>query len=128
VAAAQAQHHFDRHDFSMSRHIEGRIAYAKAELKITDAQAPLWSKVADTMRENAKAMDDAMAALKRDPNAPAPTALERLELRSKMAQIHAQGSQQLLASFKPLYDALSPDQKKAADELLNGHHFGHHRG
>jgi hypothetical protein len=126
-AAAQMQHRFDGHDFSMSRHVEGRIAYAKAELKITDAQAPLWNKVADTMRQNAKAMDDAMAALKRDPNAPAPSAVERLELRSKIAQIHAQGSQQLLAAFKPLYDAMSADQKKAADELLDRHHFGHHR-
>ena len=89
-AVAQMEHHFDRHDFSMSRHIEGRIAYAKAELKITDAQAPLWNKVADTMRENVKAMDDTMAALKRDPNAPEPSAVERLELRSKMAQVRAQ--------------------------------------
>ena len=126
-AAAQMQHHFDRHDFSMSRHIEGRIAYVKTELKITDAQAPLWNKVADTMRQNAKAMDDAMAALKRDPNAPAPSAVERLELRSKIAQIHAQGSQQLLASFKPLYDTMSADQKKAADELMDRHGHGHHR-
>lgn len=126
-AAAQMQHHFDRHDFSMSRHVEGRIAYAKAELNITDAQAPLWNKVADTMRQNAKAMDDAMVALKRDPNAPALSAVERLELRSKIAQIHAQGSQQLLVAFKPLYDAMSADQRKAADELLDRHHFGHHR-
>ena len=126
-AAAQMQHHFDRHDFSMSRHVEGRIAYVKTELKITDAQAPLWNKVADTMRQNAKAMDDAMAALKRDPNAPAPSAVERLELRSKIAQVHAQGSQQLLASFKPLYDTMSVDQKKAADELMDRHGHGHRR-
>jgi len=119
-----------RHNFSMSRHIEGRIAYVKAELKITDAQAPLWSKVADTMRSNAKAMDDIFASMRRDPNAPAPTAIDRLEMRSRLAAARAQGDQQFLAAFKPLYDNLTPDQKKAADDLLgpHDHRHGHSRG
>jgi hypothetical protein len=37
----------------MVGHIEGRIAFIKAELKITDAQEPLWN---DTIRSTAKAM------------------------------------------------------------------------
>ena len=127
-SVAQADRPDNRRDFSMSRHIEGRIAYVKAELKITDAQAPLWNKVADTMRVNAKAMDSVLAGAKRDPNAPEPTAVDRLELRSRMADVRAQGSQQLLAAFKPLYDSLSPDQRKAADELLDRRHFGHRHG
>ena len=36
-------------------HVEGRIAFLKAELKITDAQAPQWNAFADTLRSNAKA-------------------------------------------------------------------------
>jgi len=117
-----------RHNFSMSRHVEGRIAYARAELKITDAQTPLWNKVADTMRANAKTMDDLFAGMKRDPNAPRPNAVERLEMRSQMAAVRAQGEQQLLAAFKPLYDSLSPEQKKAADELLDRHRHDFRRG
>jgi len=127
-AAAQTERPAPRHDFSMSRHVEGRIAYAKAELKITDAQAPLWNKVADTMRANAKAMDDLFSGVKRDPNAPRPNAVERLEMRSRMAAVRAEGEQQLLAAFKPLYDNLSPEQKKSADELLDRHGHGHRRG
>ena len=34
-------------------HIEGRIAYLKAELKITPAQEAQWDKVAQAMRQNA---------------------------------------------------------------------------
>jgi hypothetical protein len=34
----------------MGGHLEGRIAFIKAELKITDAQEPLWKTVADAMR------------------------------------------------------------------------------
>ena len=127
-AAAQTEQPAPRHDLSMSRHVEGRIAYVKAELKITDAQAPLWNKVADSMRANAKAMDDLFAGMKRDPNAPRPNAVERLEMRSRMAAVRAQGDQQLLAAFKPLYDSLSPEQKKSADELLDRHRHGHRRG
>jgi LTXXQ motif family protein len=31
-------------------HVEGRIAFLKAELKITDAQAPQWNAFAETLR------------------------------------------------------------------------------
>jgi hypothetical protein len=34
-------------------HVEGRIAFLKAELKITDAQAPQWNAFAETLRSNA---------------------------------------------------------------------------
>ena len=41
---------------SMTDHVEGRIAFLKTELKITDAQQPLWNAVGDAMRANAKDM------------------------------------------------------------------------
>ncbi len=37
-------------------HVEGRIAYMKAELKVTDAQLVPWNAFADTMRADASAM------------------------------------------------------------------------
>src|SRR5919202_1070827 len=40
--------------------VEGRIAFLKAELKITDAQTPQWNAVADAMRKNDAAMRDLM--------------------------------------------------------------------
>src|SRR5215831_8361884 len=40
----------------MAGHVEGRIAFLKIELKITDAQQPLWNAVADAMRVNVKEM------------------------------------------------------------------------
>jgi len=43
---------------AMARHVEGRLAFLKTELKITDAQLPLWNAVADAMRANAKSMGD----------------------------------------------------------------------
>jgi hypothetical protein len=43
---------------AMARHVEGRLAFLKTELKITDAQLPLWNAVADAIRANAKSMGD----------------------------------------------------------------------
>src|SRR6516164_758614 len=40
----------------MADHVEGRLAFLKTELKITDAQLPLWNAVADAIRANAKSM------------------------------------------------------------------------
>ena len=41
---------------TMAKHIEGRLAFLKTELKITDAQLPLWNVFAQAMRDNAMAM------------------------------------------------------------------------
>ena len=105
-------------------HVEGRIVYLKTELKITEAQAPDWDKVADVMRENAKALvqlrDEALA--NRDKSQ---TAVEQLDWTERFAQARAKAITAFADAFKPLYDRMSDDQRKAADALLEPHH---HRG
>ena len=49
-------------DMMPGQHVEGRVAYLKAELGITDAQLPQWNAFADAMRNGAKTMQSAMAA------------------------------------------------------------------
>jgi hypothetical protein len=44
--------------------------------------------------------------------------VERLEMRSRFDQMRSQEAERFLAAFRPLYQNLSDDQKKAADELL----------
>jgi hypothetical protein len=105
--------------------IEGRIAYLRTELKITDAQAPLWEKVATVLRENDKARRDAFTAMRgaRDQK---PTALERLDRRQKMAEQQAASTAKLRTALEPLYAAMTDEQKKDADQLLAG--GDRHRG
>ncbi|HKX09755.1 MAG TPA: Spy/CpxP family protein refolding chaperone [Stellaceae bacterium] len=114
----------DRAAFDPGRHIEGRIAYLKTELKITDAQQPQFDAVAKAMRDNAKAMHDAFQSLRGDRSQPQ-TALSRMEARTKFAQLRADGEAKMLAAFRPLYQAMSPDQQKSADEMLGHHDHGH---
>src|ERR1039458_9744443 len=40
----------------MAGHVEGRIAFLKAELKITETLMPQWNAFADALRENARRM------------------------------------------------------------------------
>jgi uncharacterized protein YhaN len=127
TAPQQTQQDRERHH-SASRHIDGRIAFLKTELKITDAQAPQFDRVAQAMRQNAQAIDQARQQMHANRDQPK-NAVERLETRTRFAALRAQSSQRFLDAFKPLYASLSDDQKKAADEMLAHHeHHGHEHG
>ena len=101
------------------RHIEGQIAFYKAELKITDAQAPQWSAFADALRANADRLRQAMMKGKEAQGAV--TAPEQIERRLAMLAELRDATQAMLVAAKPLYAALSDEQKKVADELMAEH-------
>lgn len=108
-------HH--RADFRPDRHIEGRIAFLKTELKITDAQTPAFNALGDVLRAEAKARGDMHERMRERAGKPA-NAVERLEFRGDAMQRGAEATQRLLEVVKPLYAQLSPEQKATADELL----------
>lgn len=99
----------------MAGHVEGRIAFLKAELKITDAQQPLWNAVADAIRANAKSMPSGMPMM-----GSAATLPEKLTAHEKMITAHLDALRKLKGAVEPLYAALNADQKKTADELMIG--------
>src|SRR5215472_17218801 len=102
----------------MVGHVEGRIAFLKAELKITDAQQPLWEAIADAMRANAKEMTETphgMAMMDGSGTLP-----EKLAAREKAMAAHLEALRRLRSAFDPLYAALSIDQKTTADGLMIG--------
>jgi hypothetical protein len=128
-----AQHHDrmmqDRGDmhrrFDFTARAEARIAYVKAELKITPAQQAAFDRYAQVIRDNAATMQKNFQDMRgqRDQHQNM-SAIDRVEQRAKMAQMRDQYEQQYLAAFKPLYASLSADQKKVADDLATPH-FGH---
>lgn len=109
-------------------HIEGRIAFLKTELHITPAQEAQWAKVADAMRQDSTEMRQQFEQMRADRNKPQ-TALQHLERRARFEAIRARQTDRFLAAFRPLYDGMTPDQKKTADDLLAPHwdHRRHHR-
>ena len=103
---------------AMARHVEGRLAFLKTELKIIDAQLPLWNAVADAMRANAKAMGDMAGGMMG--GSQAATLPDKLAMREKMMTAHLEALRKFKAVVDPLYASLSDEQKKTADELLIG--------
>lgn len=98
-------------------HVEGRIAFLNAELKIAEAQLPLWNAVADALRANEKNMTQVCGAMM---NVQSATLPERLAAREKVLGTRLEDVRKLKAAIDPLYAALSDDQKKAADQIMPG--------
>src|SRR5215468_7163899 len=103
----------------MAGHVEGRLAFLKTELKITDAQLPLWNGVADAIRANAKSMSAMMSGGMMAGSKTA-TLPDKLALREKMMTAHLDALRRFKAAVDPFYAALSAEQKKTADQLLMG--------
>lgn len=100
-------------------HTEGRLAFIKTELKITDAQTPQWNVFADVVRANASAANDmhrSMASQQKSGS----TLPERLAMEDKMLSAHVQASRKIQEALTKLYDVLSPEQKKVADGIVVG--------
>jgi hypothetical protein len=105
------------------RHIEGRLAFLRTELKITDTQAPLWDKVAAALRDRAAKRDAAIAAFRQARGAgTAPDLLAQMEGRIRAGEARLESDRAVLAAFRPLYAALSDAQKQTAEELFARHH------
>ncbi len=125
TAPADSAPKHQHRNFDPTRHVEGRIAYLKAELKITPAQEADFGKVADAMRANAKERAAAFAQFRQNHDKPK-TAVDRLTMREQMTRMRAEQEARSLAAFKPLYDSLTPDQKQIADNMTAPHR-GHGR-
>jgi hypothetical protein len=102
----------------MVEHIEGRLAFLKTELKISDAQLPLWNAFAQAMRDNATAMQ-AMPHTMMGKNKAA-TLSDELAAHEAMLAARLEAVRQLKAAADPLYMALDSDQRKTADEIMLG--------
>ncbi len=103
----------------MIDHVEGRIAFLRAELKITDAQAGVWESFADALRASAKRLDEARKAASGASSVPALE--QRLADQELWLSARLEGVRAIKATLGDLYQALSPDQRKNADGLLPMH-------
>jgi hypothetical protein len=102
-------------DWMLDR-VEGRLAFMKTELKITEAQTAAWNGFADAVRSAAKQHNERMktvfAGEQRSKSLP-----ERVEVQEQFMSIRLEQVRQIKASLKSLYEVLSLEQKKEADEM-----------
>ena len=105
-AAAEAKH---------SAAVEAHIAALKKKLMITSAQESTWETFASVMRDNGEAIEAAVQEREASKNL---DAIHDLQSYANVAQVHADGAKKLAGAFQPVYDSLSPEQKKNADTMF----------
>lgn len=129
---------------TMQRLQDGRIAMAKAALKLTDGQAKLWSPVEDNIRANfaerIKARQDRAGAADKSTadKAGAKAGLpDRMERGSAQMAQRAERAKAFAAVFRPFYESLTEEQKAVAKPLMaelsggrgmRGHRMAGHHG
>lgn len=123
-------HRPDRdHGAQRGASIEERAERMKTRLQITDAQKPQWDALVGVMQKQAKAFASSQAEFwQKKANGETPKALttpEPMPERNKVMETRLNSQREFTAAFTTLYNAMSAEQKKIADDLLSGRH---HRG
>jgi hypothetical protein len=96
--------------------IEGRLAFLKTELGITDAQMDVWEDYADAVRSatgSMQQMHETMMSGDRPTSFP-----ERMERREQMMSARIETLRALREKAVPLYEALDDAQKQVADSIM----------
>lgn len=96
--------------------MEGRLAYLKADLGITDAQAAAWDGYVSTVKARGDAMQGMHATMMQAMQSG--TAMARMDAHTAAMQSMMDSMKALKPATEALYKVLSDDQKKKADMLL----------
>lgn len=101
--------------------IDGRLAFLKTELKITDEQTPSWDELAGVIRSTAESHNALMQGMLKEfqdgeflkKPLPERLAYQQTHLEARLEQVKT-----VRAAVEKLYAKLSDEQKKAADEIV----------
>ena len=105
----------------VTEHVEGRLAYLKAELKLADAQQAAWNNFADAYRAATQKTGKLCAAAEaQGDHAMHHGVLGHLGMMERHMSDHLESVRALKGAIEPLYAALTDEQKKIAD-----HAFAH---
>lgn len=99
----------------VTERIEGRIAFLKAELQITDKQLGDWNALADALRSSRQHLVEARKFAAMDDKTTSADRLDRYE-RHMTERLEAIKSTRV--GFGRLYPTLSDAQKQTADAIL----------
>lgn len=119
------QHREARAFSKPTERVEARLAYQRTALKITPQQQTQWDRYASYVRKQAQDMEKRFTDMSPRGSRPAtppaspPNAIQRLEQQQAMLSQASNSLNERIAVQKPLYAALSPEQQKVADQVLN---------
>ena len=105
---------------AMVERMEGRIAFVRAELKITETQLPVWNAFAGALRANATKLNE-VAAKMRQMGGAQPMLSQRLENQEQVLTARLDGIRAVRTAFTGLLGVLTDEQKKVAEEIVPWH-------
>jgi hypothetical protein len=117
---------FDRRANRFDDRLDRRLDFLHSELRITPTQEQVWATFADAVRREAQEGRDQYFdrrggdAFRGGPDGryERPGIVERLERRQQGLEERGAYYERLLSALRPLYGALSEEQRQAADEHL----------
>ena len=98
--------------------MEGRLAILKTELGITEAQLPQWDAFAAALRARVTAMQGMRAQMM--PQGTTATWPDRLAQHERRLSAHLDAMKAMEGPVKALWDSLSAEQQRKAEELIPG--------
>lgn len=99
----------------MSSHIEGHLAFLKAELKIKPVQEKEWTAFADALRASATAMAGMQGMMT---GGTTQSVAQSLEQKERLLVTRLDNTKRLRAAWGKLDAVLSPEQRKTADQVV----------
>ena len=98
----------------LTERLEGRLAFIRAELHITDSQSSAWNAFADGIRSSRRHLIEARQQLNQVFSKPP----DRLEQYERHLALRLDAVKSARTAFSQLYSTLNDAQKHAADELV----------
>jgi hypothetical protein len=96
--------------------VEGRLAYAKTLLGITDDQAAAWKAYEDVSRNNVKSLQEAhLAVMSAEQSG---STIDRMHGQTGEMQARLDARKALQPVTESLYNVLTPEQRERADAVL----------
>ena len=99
----------------VTERIEGRIAFLKAEMQITDKQMADWNALADSLRSGRQHLVDARKLLVMDDKT---NSADRIEHYERHLAERLEAVKSARTAFTKLYPTLNEAQKQTADTIL----------
>jgi periplasmic protein CpxP/Spy len=96
--------------------VNQHIDQLRNQLHVTSNQEASFNKFADVMRDNARAMENAIG--ERVSQLQQLNAVDNMKSYAALARQHARNVERLASAFGTFYDKLTPEQKQQADQLF----------
>ena len=97
---------------------EGKLAFLKSWLGITEAQSGPWNTFADVVRAQAKSLAESQQKRMPASGQPELSLPQWVDLHLETMEEHLAAMKKIKPAFDALYQALTPEQRQKADQLI----------